>query len=183
MKKIIFLFIIWFGFNGCLTVNRIARNCDKFAKICITEKVTETVYRDTTITITDTILVELPRDTVTITDTVTIINNRAYMLPVYKEFGLIGVRAGVVANVVNVRAWLTDSTILQPRTDTITINNAIKEKTATHTIVLPPEKYIPGFYKFTFWLFVVALFAVVLFVIAKIKNFSIQQVIKKVRGK
>lgn len=141
-------------FPSCLTVNRIQRNCDKFAQICITDKHTEIRYRDTVIFRIDTLRVPLPfRDTVKITDTVRIFNNLAFLPTVHRRFGLIGVDAGVSRSLLTVNAYLTDSTILFAHRDTILIENAIKEQTQTNTVVVE-KKYIPGFYKFTFWVFI-----------------------------
>lgn len=141
--------------NSCLTVNRIQRNCDKFAQICVTGTKTEIQYRDTVIFRTDTLRVPLPvRDTVKITDTVRIFNNLAYLPTVHRRFGLIGVDAGVQKSVLSISAYLTDSTILFPHRDTILIEKAIRDQQTTGTVVIR-EKYIPGFYKFTFWLFII----------------------------
>lgn len=170
MKKIIILLLIAAAGTSCLTVKRIERNCDKFAKVCVTETVKETVYRDTTIFRTDTIRVPLPfRDTVKITDTVRIINNLAYLPTVRKEFGLIGVDAGVNASILKVNAWLTDSTILHPLRDTIIINDAISNTTTVNTITLPPEKFVPKFYKFTFWIFIIELALLAVWLLLKYK--------------
>jgi hypothetical protein len=72
----------------------------------------------------------------------------------HKKFGLVWVSAGVINSVLNVTAGLTDSTILVPVHDTIFIKDAVTNTTTDNTVVLPPEKYIPKFYKFTFWLFI-----------------------------
>lgn len=144
MKRILIVIISSYLLTSCLTVRQIERNCDKFKKVCVTETVTEIVYRDTTIYITDTIRLVLPSDTVTITDTVRIINDKAFMPDIYKEFGLIGVKAGINNSILNVSAWLTDSTILYPVHDTIVIENAIKEESTTDTVLV---KYVPVFYK------------------------------------
>ena len=69
MKKIIFV-LITLSLQGCLTIGQIERNCDKFAKLCAPVTVTE--YRDTTFYVRDTLYWQLPRDTVTIRDTVMI---------------------------------------------------------------------------------------------------------------
>lgn len=156
MKTRTFLYLSLFTFYfllfpSCLTISRIQRNCDKFAQICVTEKETVTVYRDTTIFRTDTIRVPLPyRDTVKIIDTVRIVNNLAWLPPVHKKIGIIGVNASVARSILNVNAYLTDSTILHTHRDTITLEKVIKEKAETKTV---PVRFIPDFYKFTFWFF------------------------------
>lgn len=142
-------------FTSCLTVERIQRNCDKFAKICTVGTVTKTVYRDTTIYLTDTLKIKLPADTVRITDTVRVTNNLAYLPTIYKSFGLIRVKAGVNRSVLNVFAWIADTTLLQARNDTVTIKNAIRESGTKTTLAPVIVEVIPGFYKFTFWFFIV----------------------------
>lgn len=166
MKNLI-LIIILFSFSSCLTVKQIERNCDKFMKVCVTETVKEIVYRDTTIYKTDTILVTLPRDTVTISDTVRIINDKAFMPDIYKEFGLIGVKAGINNSILNVSAWLTDSTILYPRMDTIVIENAIKAETTTNTVEV---RYVPKFYKIIIGIVIALILACIVGIILKLKG-------------
>ncbi|NQU54065.1 MAG: hypothetical protein HQ522_16170 [Bacteroidetes bacterium] len=154
MKALIYL-LAFMSLSSCLTVKRIEKNCDKFAKICITETKKVIEYRDTTIYVDRIVTVPLPKDTVMITDTVRIINNRCYLPVKYKEFGLVWARASVDNSILNVHAGLTDSTILVPVHDTVFLDNAITSTTTDSTITLPPEKFIPGFYKFTFWAFII----------------------------
>lgn len=147
--------------NGCMTVGRIKRNCDKFAQICITEKETVVEYRDTTIYRTDTVIVELPRDTVKLTDTVKIVNNKAFLAPVHKEFGIVGVDAWVNFSVLNVNAYLTDSTLLYTETDTVFLKGAVQTSTVTNTV---PVKYVSGYHKFTSWFFWITVILLIVFV-------------------
>ena len=151
-RKFVICAIIALLFSSCLTVNRIQRNCDKFAAICTVEKETVTVYRDTTIFRTDTIRVPLPRDTVRITDTVKVINNQAFLKPVHKQFGIIGVDAWVNFSVLGVQAYLTDSTILHVEKDTIYLEKVIKETGTTQTVKI---KHIPKLYRVAFWILLI----------------------------
>jgi hypothetical protein len=153
-------------FSSCLTVKKIERNCDKFAKVCVTETTTQTLWRDTTIYvdkafyIDTTIFVPIPgfKDSVRIRDSVVVRDNYAYMKSIHVEKGIIAVDASVNRSVFSVDAYLTDSTILYHFQDTLnyqdslTIYNAIRERTTTSTVVLPPVKYIPKLYKITFWI-------------------------------
>lgn len=168
MRKILYISIILLSFSSCLTVGRIERNCDKFGKICITDKVIE--YRDTTIYINDTILYPLPKDTVFIKGDVQIIENKAQMKPIYKEFGLIGMDVWVLNSKLGGKAYFLDPSLEIPIRDTITIEKIkIKE---SNTIQLPPEKYIPKFYKFTFW-FSIFIFAIIgVFIFLKFRSIS-----------
>ena len=169
MKSITFLFsmlcLMWF--SSCLTVKKIERNCDKFAKVCVTPVSTVVEYRDTTIYRADTVFYKLPADTVTITDTVLILDNFCQMKTVYKKFGVINVAAGVASSTLRVSAWLTDSTILIPHLDTIFIQDAIQSSTTTQTVTIE-KKYIPKFYKFTFWVVIVQLVAFIGFIVFEV---------------
>lgn len=149
LKFIIFTFLI-LNLTSCLTVGRIKRNCDKFATVCVTATETQTVYRDTTVYIHDTIRFNLPADTVKLTDTIRIINNRAYLPPVYKRFGLVWASAKVVNNVLDLQAGLTKTELLKPVHDTIYIEKAIQEKKITNTVTVT-KKHIPKIYKIAFW--------------------------------
>lgn len=171
MKKLLAYIAIILGalslLTSCMTVGRIERNCGKFQKICSTDTKIWTVYHDTTIYRHDTVYFKLPPDTVKLRDTVTITNNLAYMQKRHQEFGLIGVDAWINRSVLKVNAYLNDSTILQERQDTIFIPGAIKEKTIKQTI---PVKYIPAFYKFTFYIFWIALVAALAFIYLKFRQ-------------
>lgn len=147
-------------FNSCLTVGRIERNCDKFAKVCVTsDHIVE--YRDTVIFINDTIRLVLPSDTVTITDTLRIIEGSINLSPIRKKFGVVAAEASVLNNRLSVNAWVVDSTLFYPRTDTVYIRSAIINTTDTQKIQM---KYIPGFYYFTFYGFFIMLTIVFLYV-------------------
>ena len=157
MKQLLTFLGMVLLFSSCLTVSRIERNCDKFSQICVTEKETVTIYRDTTIFRTDTIRVPLPyRDTVKITDTVRIVNNLAWLPPVHRQFGIIGVNASVASSILNVNAYLTDSTILHSRRDTVVIKNAIKKEATTQTVTV---RHVPKFYKILLWIFIFQILA------------------------
>ena len=165
-NKLIYLILITVLSTSCLTVKRIERNCDKFAKVCITESVTKIVYRDTIIFKDRIVKIKLPSDTVRITDTITIINNRGYLPERYKEFGVIWASASVRNSVLSVRAGLIDSTILVPIKDTIRIKDAITNQTTENTATVI-KKHIPKFFWFTFWYFIVTLVVLLLFGLGK----------------
>lgn len=160
MKARFLILFLWaILMSSCMTVDRIQRNCDKFAAICVpeTEKVIE--YRDTTIYRLDTIRVPLHvRDTVRLSDTIRIVNNVAWLPPIRKQIGLIGVDAWVNHSILNVNAYLNDSTILYPVRDTITIEKAIKEEQVTNTVVVE-KRYVPKLYHLAFWIVVLELVA------------------------
>jgi hypothetical protein len=183
MKSILFFSLLFF-FTSCLTVSRIEKNCDKFVKICIANTLTETNYRDTTIYvdvllyIDTTIYVPIPgyKDSVRIRDSLRIENGLAYLKSLHKQIGIIGVDVSVRKSQLSVDAYLTDSTILYNFQhtfnfqDSVKIYNAIKEKVTTNTVVLPPLKYIPKFYRFAFWLLIIELILLALFVYYKLGN-------------
>ena len=171
MKNIINAILLLLLTTSCLTVGRIQKNCDKFAKVCVTGTTKEIVYRDTTIYITDTLLVPLPKDTVEITDTITIINNQAFLPQQHYQKGIIGVDLGVKWSVLNINAYLTDSTILYPVLDTIFLKEVITEEVTTKYITLPPERFVPKFYKFTFWAFWVFIAIILIWIAIKLKPY------------
>jgi hypothetical protein len=147
---------------SCLTVGRIEKNCDKFAKVCVTSEKVTVIVKDSIIYRIDTVIVTLPKDTVTLYDTVTVTNGVAQLAPVHKKSGVISVDAWVRNSVLSVYAYLNDSTILVPFRDTIIV--PVTTVTTDNTVVLPPEKYIPKFYKFTFMVFIVSLIAAVVYI-------------------
>lgn len=179
LLKLFLLIAIPFFMVSCLTVGRIERNCDKFAKVCVSEKETVIEYRDTTIYRRDTIRVPLPvRDTVTISDTVRIENNMAWLPPVHKQIGLIGVDAWVTRSILRVDAFLTDSTILHPLLDTIYLDNAIKEEKTTNTVVVE-KKHVPKLHKIALAIIVLELLAAVVWLL--IKTNLLSRIIKLVK--
>ena len=159
MKKLILINSLLF-LASCMSINRIERNCDKFTQICGTEKETVIEIRDTTIYQTDTVTVYLPQDTVEITDTVLIKDNLAFLPTIHKEFGLIAVDAGVYRSILNVSAYLNDSTFLYSEPDTIFIPSAIKEYKITEKV---PVRYIPGWHRFASIVVITQLVFVALF--------------------
>lgn len=148
--------------TGCVTDRQITRNCDRFVDICKTD--TRVEYRDTVIYITDTILFKLPADTVTLTDTVTIIRNQyCYMPPLYENYGVINVLAGVDNSRLYVSAWLADSTILIAHTDTVHVENAFKKESE---VIVVPERYVPKIYRF-FLVFGIGVLVMLLIIVLK----------------
>lgn len=176
MKNLIYILIL-LGLTNCMTVRQIENNCDKFLKVCVTETEKEIVYRDTTIYRNDTISIKLPNDTVTVTETVTIReDNLAYLPTIHKEFGLIGVDAGVYRSVMRVTAYFVDSTFLYPVKDTIYLEKVIREESITRTV---PVKFVPGFYKFTFYLFLIGIVFVIGWLL--FKKYNLWNILKNIR--
>lgn len=169
--------------TGCLTVNRIKKNCDQFSQVCVTDRevITEIEYCDTTIYIRDSFYFALPPDTVTLTDTLTIINNRAYLPKIRKEKGNIWITALVNASVLQVDGGYIDSTLLVPYRDSVTLQNKTTTTTDTQYIELPPERFVPKFYKFTFWFFLCAVLAGALFVLSRIYSAKLNFILKKLQ--
>ncbi len=181
MKTILFLFLAIFVISGCKT------------PAVITGTTTDTTYRDTTIYVDvpfyiDTVIfVPIPgfKDSVIIRDSVTIVNGLVYMKSLHKEIGLIGVDVTLDKSQLSVTAYLTDSTILFNLKDTlnfqdsIKIYNAIKYKVTTNTVVLPPVKFIPKFYRFAFWLLIIELILLAIFIVYKLGYFGIFENILK----
>lgn len=178
MKNIIYLLLI-LVLSSCMTVKRIQRNCDQFAKICVTETVKETIYRDTTIFRNDTIMVSLPKDTVHLTDTVSIVNDLVYLPTIYKQFGIIAADAGVQRSVLSVNAYLTDSAILHPIRDTIYLEKAIRHETVTNTV---PVRYIPKIYQYAFWIVLTEIIILLLLTFLRFKGKTVNDILKIVQS-
>jgi hypothetical protein len=106
-------------------------------------------YRDTTIYATDTVFFKIPADTIHIIDTVTIVGDMAQMAKIHKTKGVIGVDVWIENSLLGVDAYLKDSTILIPHTDTIRLPGVIKEQRETNNI---PIRYVPLFYRICFWI-------------------------------
>lgn len=166
MEKTIAFLISILLFTSCLTISRIENNCDKFAKVCLSDEVTTIIYRDTTIYLTDTVAIILPTDTIIIIDTIGFDSIGMASLPtLYKESGLIWMRAGVAESVINVSAGLIDSTILTPITDTITLDNVITKTITEKAVVLPPIKFVPTIFKISLFISIFQLIIVVVWLI------------------
>lgn len=175
--KLLLLAALALVFTSCLTVGRIERNCDKFAQICTTDKETLIEYRDTTIYRTDTFFVPLPvRDTVFMTDTVTIKNGMAFLPTRHFERGIIGMDIGVSYSRIKASAYLTDSTILFPVRDTIFIKDAFTSSSTTQTVQIV-KKVVPKFYKFTLWFFIITVLAVGVVITIKLYKAKINTIL------
>jgi len=159
MKKLIIVLLVFAALISC-----------RGPKI-VTEVRTETKWRDTTIYVKIPVyidkIIEVPlpvHDTLKIIEKVYVDKQGlATMKTVHKEVGIIGADITVYKGVLTADLYLTDSTINYRYKDTLSymdsirIYNAIKETstTTTNTVTLPPERYIPKFYKFCLWFFIV----------------------------
>ncbi len=171
MKYLIFLFFIAM-LPGCMTVNRIKRNCDKFAQICVTSSTTEVHYRDTIIRLAP-IQARLPESNIIISSTLRVINGIVDMPKTIEKNGLITTEVSITNNQLFIRSYLNDSTIMV-KPEPVVIHDAIRDEKNTNYITLPPERYIPGIFKITFWIVVIELAAVViLFLLSKSTPLSI----------
>lgn len=158
MKRLLLLILLEASLSSCMTTKRIQRHCEDFAQLCGTDQVT-TVYRDTVIYKHDTIRVTLPRDTVRLTDTVTVMQGIASMPKITDQHGVITAESWVDHNLLFTNAWLNDSTLLQQRTDTIRLPGAIKHEIVTKTLI-KKERYIPKLHKWALTIMLIELLAV-----------------------
>lgn len=162
MKKLLLISLMAIFLSSCLTVGRIQRNCDEFAKVCLS---TTTVYRDTTIYHKDTVRIQLPSDTVTIDRVLTVNGTLVSLEPVSVTKGFITAKAWVLNNRLTVDAWLNKTYVETVRTDTITITKIVKE--TANVVTLPAEKYIPKFFKYSGWFVILLLVGSALWVVNK----------------
>lgn len=165
--------------QSCMTVGRIERNCDKFLQVCGTEKERVVVYRDTTVFVEKEIEVPVPhyRDSVRIRDSVNVITvidkvtgkekQVAQMDTTTRQIGMIKVVAWVNDSKIGIDAWLTDSTFLYNYQDSVKVDNGVK---VVQEKVVVEVKYVPGFYKFTLWFFIVTVLGGCAVVYLRFKN-------------
>jgi hypothetical protein len=185
MKTLFFVLIVFLFSFGC-----------KAPRI-ITETVTETKWRDTTIYVKIPVyidkIVEVPlpvRDTLRIVEKVFVSNGGyATMKPVHKEQGIIGGDISIANGKLIANFYLLDSTILYNYKDTLTFEDSIKianairdtQTSTTNTVIKPPEKYVSKFSKFTHKWFFLTLFLIAIFVTWKIKGAWIKDLLTKIK--
>lgn len=160
--------------SSCLTVGRIQRNCDEFAKVCLS---TTTVYRDTTIYRKDTVRIQLPSDTVTIDRLITNSDTLMSLAPVSVSKGLITATAWIKDYRLHVDAWLNKKYVETVRVDTITITKVVKE--TANVVTLPAEKYIPKFFKYSGWFVILLLVGGALWLANK---FTAGSILARIKG-
>lgn len=183
MKQLTFYIILLMMFTSCMTTKRIQRHCAEFAKLCITETKETIVIKDTTIYKDRIIKVPLPKDTVYLEKELSVIDGQVYIAPVFKQTGLISVKAWVDKNKLKVDAWLNKTVWTVPVHDTIYLEGAIVEKEVLNTVVLPPERFIPAFYKRLLLFNIVLLVVVVFIALNKLKLINMQGLINTLTSK
>ena len=177
MKTINFI-LICILLTSCLTVKRIERNCDKFSRVCITDSRKVIEYRDTIIYKDRIIKVQLPKDTVKIVDTLYIENNKCFLPYTRKTFGNIWASAKVDNSILDLKAGYVKNVIQVPIHDTIYIERVVTRMRTENTVTLPPVKFIPKFYKFTFWFFILFIVSGAGWIFVKGKGGWIKKILK-----
>ena len=169
MRYFLFLPLV---LTSCLTVGRIERNCDKFAKICTTDSqiTTEIVYRDSIVYRDTTIYDTIAGDTVYVDKPIPVPGSLT-VPPLFAQVEFARASAGVTAS----RLWLQ----LEQK-DTVrlkTLVSALKDATywkekyinEKQTITIT-ERYTPKHYIIAFWAWVVVLVCGVLWLWFKLLN-------------
>ena len=172
MKKLIGILLIGFLFSSCLTVKRVERNCDLFAKICGTGTTTEIRYKDTTIFINRDIPVYLPRDTAYLQRQVSVDTLGAQMQPAIINDGIMTITARIKDSKLTASGYLNRDSLVTNIRDSILIKNAIRQSSYKTTVTIR-EKYIPGFYRFTFWFAILVWAGLILWIIIKLLNIKL----------
>jgi len=172
MKKLIGILLIGFLFSSCLTVKRVERNCDLFAKICGTGTTTEIRYKDTTIFINRDIPVYLPRDTAYLQRQVSVDTLGAQMQPAIINDGIMTITARIKDSKLTASGYINRDSIVANIRDSILIKNAIRQSSYKTTVTIR-EKYIPGFYRFTFWFAILVWAGLILWIIIKLLNIKL----------
>ncbi|MDH5524540.1 MAG: hypothetical protein OEY01_11190 [Desulfobulbaceae bacterium] len=185
MKQLIIFIFAW-SLTSCLTVNRIQKNCDKFATVCVVPVKTVIQRKDTTIYLERKIPVPIPGDTVRIEIPVMVkgennqpvIRPQISIKPIYRESEHIVLTAKIENNKILAEARLKEGFVIVSIEDTITIKDAIVNTTTENNIIQPPFKFIPKLYKFTFWLFWSEMLAIALLVVWKLKGGVIKKILR-----
>lgn len=152
----------------------------------------ETKYRDTTVYVNIPVyidkIIEVPlpvHDTLRIVEKVYVDKDgQATMNQVHKEKGIIGADISINNGKLIANLYLTDSTMFFNYKDTLNyedsvkIYNAIKETTIDTTIT-NKQRYVPKFFKFTMWFFILTVIAVAGWVFYKVKGGWIKNILKK----
>ena len=172
MKKLIGILLIGFLFSSCLTVKRVERNCDLFAKICGTGTTTEIRYKDTTIFINRDVPVYLPRDTAYLQRQVSVDTLGAQMQPAIINDGIMTITARIKDSKLTASGYINRDSIVANIRDSILIKNAIRQSSYKTTVTIR-EKYIPGFYRFTFWFAILVWAGLILWIIIKLLNIKL----------
>ncbi|MGQ7868683.1 hypothetical protein [Sunxiuqinia sp. sy24] len=174
MKTLIYLLLLA-ALSSCMTAGRIQRNCDKFVQVCGTETKTEIRFRDTLVYL-DPIPVRLPVSDIHVSLSLRVIDGKVNLPMQSTIHGLITTDVSIVDNELVVHAYLNDSTILA-KPKPVLIKDGIREEEKS-TVV--PVKHIPGFYKFTFWLFVAQALAALFFLISSLRRIGIKSILQPV---
>ena len=147
--------------TSCMTVNRIKRNCDKFAEVCYVPS--STVIRDTIIYINP-INVPLPVSNINVNMELKPINNIVNLEKQVFKNGLIITEVSIMNNHLTLKSFLSDSTILV-KPDPVIIPGAIKEVEKVLKV-----KYIPKAYKWALNICILAIIYIAVSTYLKIKG-------------
>lgn len=167
MRTLIYL-IILIVCSSCLTARRIEKNCYLFAKICGTGTITEIRYKDTTIFFDRMVPVFLPRDSAKIHGLVKINSTGAQLPSITSKKGIVTIRAEIVDSKLTATGFINRDSIIAAIRDSVTLKNAIRLSNSKTTVVVK-EKYIPVFYKFTFWVAILGFVSGVIWLILRFK--------------
>ena len=111
----------------------------------VTQTKTEIIYRDTVVELPP-IEAKLPPSFVEITTKLKVIDGKINLPKQVKKDGIITTELWIVDGEAHSRSYLNDSTLLV-KPGPVVLKEAIREEKTTSTSVLPPEKYVPKFYK------------------------------------
>lgn len=168
MKALVISLFFVFLFSSCLTNKKISRNCDRFFQVCGVPE-TKIVYRDTTIHLNKTIETPIDQDSIAVVGDVFIKDGKAHMDKKKIESKLITVEAEIRNGKMEIYSYINKETIPITLNMDITLERAIKEKKEVRTIKL---KYIPKFYKISFWIVIAQLALLVVFILQKFSKLN-----------
>lgn len=173
-RKIIYKDISWFIFWMAIIFIVLFSSCDpcqRLAKKCPPQARDSIIYREQVVYKDTTIYIRLPQDTVFMGPPelrISIVNGEIVMEKVCKSYGIITACAWIEKSQPYVYAYLNDTSYK------VTLRNAIKEarywEEKYHNEKTTVQvRYIPVFYKFTFWFFIAVVVVVTGYIVVKLK--------------
>lgn len=158
--------------SSCLTVRRIERNCELFARVCGTNTESTTIYKDTTIVVDRVVPVFLPRDTARVAGLVNLTNSGVQMPKMTAQSGIVTIMAEVKDSQLTATGYINRDSILNKFRDSLLINKAIRESTTKMSTVIV-DKEVPKIFKIALWIVILEIVALVLYLLV---SFSLVKV-------
>lgn len=154
-----FLFVLGFilVITGCVTDKKLLKNYDRFLLLAGKQE-SKTEYRDTTVTISQQVIVPVKADSVEYDGNVSIINGKAELKEVTLTGNFITGKVSVIGGKLHVRMDIAKREVPVMLTANITLPGAIRE---TKSVTILEKKFIPAVYLYSFYIILFAVIALV----------------------